>query len=287
MAMSELIAGEPSLAALIARSLNAEIQVARITPIAYPHDTGWRTMPWLVVAQITGCPGVLHIEGASPRMLAPQQAICVRPGVRHRFLLRPGGRGTSRWSHLRFTLLGSIDVLALLPPPPLLAGAAAATVGRLNAGLSRLEGASGLGVLVQRKSLAFSLLAAIADRAAGSSGTLEQLRQIDRLAPALALIDARLGDPALIPADLAAELDLSPSRFHALFKRTCGLPPALYLRRRRMQRAEELLISTELKIHAVAERCGWSDHFHFSRLFKHWHGTGPQAYRLRAAASGW
>jgi len=285
--MSKLLIEQQSIDSLIARSLEAEVQRANVTPITYPHDTGWRTMPWLIVAQIVGGPSTLHLEGSGAISLRSRDAICVGAGIKHRFHLREGSSGVSRWSHLRFTIFDSIDVLGFLRPPPVLTGSTAQAVGNLNAALTKLGDHGGFNPSVRRKALAFSILDAITQTRREPSADLDGVRSLARLYPALAEIDSRLDDPELVPADLAASLGLSYSQFHSIFKKALGVPPAFYIRRRRMLRAEQLLIGSQQKIHEVAARCGWSDQFHFSRIFKQYHGEAPLAYRARAAQSRW
>ncbi len=286
--MSKLLIGHQSIDALITRSLEAEVLTADVTPITYPHDSGWRTMPSLVVAQIVGGASTLHLEGSGAIALRSRDAICVGAGIKHRFQLREGSSGVSRWSHLRFSIFDSIDVLAFHRPPSVLTGATAQAVGNFNAALAGLGNHGGFKQSVERKkSSAFSILDAITHNVPEQASDLDALRLLVRLHPSLAEIDSRLGDPELSPADLAASLDLSYSQFHNIFRKALGVAPASYIRRRRMLRAEQLLIGSQEKIHAVAALCGWPDQFHFSRIFKQYHGEGPLSYRARAAQSRW
>ena len=52
--------------------------------------------------------------------------------------------------------------------------------------------------------------------------------------------------------------------------------------RRRLERAEELLVGTALPVQAVAEECGFADAFWFSRLFHRERGVSPRAWRAGA-----
>ena len=82
-------------------------------------------------------------------------------------------------------------------------------------------------------------------------------------------------------AKLAGLVNLSPSRFHQLFKEEMGEPPARYLRRRRMRRAQELLETTHLSVKQVMAGVGVSDESHFVRDFKKSCGLTPARYRER------
>jgi AraC-like DNA-binding protein len=273
-----------ALMPLIERTLEIEAQVAGVTPIARPHGTGWRRVPGMVTAHLAGCAGRLEREGHAAVMTARGGTICVPAGVHHRFTLTTP-RGVSRWSHLRFSVLTAIDPIALFAPPPTFSGALAERIGDLNAELTAIRDRHTLQAAAQRKALAFDLLQTIAAVCPEPERRLSGLREIQRLAPALARIDERLGDPQLDLAELAAVVGLSLSRFQAVFKAMLGVAPSRFIQRRRMQRAEQLLVGTPLKVHEVAARCGWPDQFHFSHLFKRLHGVSPQAYRAQALSA--
>ena len=81
------------------------------------------------------------------------------------------------------------------------------------------------------------------------------------------------------PAKLAALVNLSPSRFHQLFKEETGEPPARYLRRLRMRRARELLETTHLSVKQVMAGVGLADESHFVRDFKKTYGLTPARHR--------
>ena len=83
------------------------------------------------------------------------------------------------------------------------------------------------------------------------------------------------------PAELAAMVNLSPSRLHQLFKEETGVPPARYLRRLRMRRARELLETTNLSVKQVMAGVGVTDESHFVRDFKKTCGLTPARYRER------
>ena len=78
---------------------------------------------------------------------------------------------------------------------------------------------------------------------------------------------------------LAHKINLSSSYFWALFKQKTGYPPLDFLIRLRMQRACQLLNSTNLKVKKIAEAVGYKDSLYFSRLFKSVCGVAPTDYR--------
>jgi transcriptional regulator GlxA family with amidase domain len=75
---------------------------------------------------------------------------------------------------------------------------------------------------------------------------------------------------------MAYSLNLSPSRFHYLFKSEMGTSPTQYLRAIRLREAKSLLESTFLSVKQVMIRVGIGDGSHFARDFKHAYGLTPQ-----------
>ncbi len=78
---------------------------------------------------------------------------------------------------------------------------------------------------------------------------------------------------------LADESGISASHFSLLFRKRTERAPMDYLIHLRMQKASQLLDSSSLRINEVAERVGYDDPFHFSRIFKKNMGVSPKFYR--------
>jgi AraC-like DNA-binding protein len=71
-----------------------------------------------------------------------------------------------------------------------------------------------------------------------------------------------------------------PSRwFVRAFKETTGLPPHRWLMSRRIERAQETLINSRLSLVEIAERTGFADQSHFTRVFTGTVGTSPGEWR--------
>jgi len=87
-------------------------------------------------------------------------------------------------------------------------------------------------------------------------------------------------------AELAALVNLSASRFRHLFKEETGLSLGVYLRERRLERAEFLLRLTFLSIKEVMSEAGMSSMSHFVEYFKQRYGVTPTAYRKQLATFG-
>jgi AraC-like DNA-binding protein len=98
------------------------------------------------------------------------------------------------------------------------------------------------------------------------------------------LLDERYAEPWTVPA-LARDVGLSTAHLAELFAREVGVPPYRYLVERRVERAAELLGSTDLPITAIAHELGFASSSHFSRVFRELSRVTPRAYRRAAQGS--
>lgn len=265
---------------LAEESLAFEFQYAAVSPIRMPHGTGWRRVPALCNAQIVSGRIRLQLEGQPPLVLRHGELFALPSNLHHCADLISRGQAFSRWSHLNFSIAGSIDVFALLQSPYVIRHARAERLGDLNEEMGQLVGEkmTTLQHVIQRKALGFQFLALLAEVSTLKSGSLELLGSAQRIAPALDYISAHLGDD-LSRDTLADVIHLSGSRFQTIFRETTGMPPRDYIQRQRMRKAQHLLISSDLAIKDIARQVGHGDAFHFSRAFKKAVGVSPAGYR--------
>ncbi len=87
-----------------------------------------------------------------------------------------------------------------------------------------------------------------------------------------------------IPVDaLAAHCGLSPDHLIHLFKKETGMPPAGYVRSRRIEAAGILLRYSSYSCSDIAEYLHFSSVSHMSRLFRKQTGLSPSEYRRAQA----
>ena len=96
-------------------------------------------------------------------------------------------------------------------------------------------------------------------------------------------IEANL-DQALSLASIAETAGSSPSHFKVLFRRATGIPLHQYVIRRRVERARELLQSTELPITEVALEVGFAHQSHLARWTRRLLGASPSELAGRDGA---
>ncbi|MSW63552.1 MAG: helix-turn-helix domain-containing protein [Actinobacteria bacterium] len=112
------------------------------------------------------------------------------------------------------------------------------------------------------------LAAALQDAPAGPPGHPAVVR-----AAAEAHVDRHLGDPALVPASVAAALGVSLRTLQRAFAPT-GEGVAGHIRTRRLARARDELLAGRT-VAQVARRWHYADASHFSRTFKQQFGHNP------------
>ena len=78
---------------------------------------------------------------------------------------------------------------------------------------------------------------------------------------------------------LAKLANLSPSRFHTVFKKITGTGPMEYHKKLRLNAAFRLLLTTDEKLKSISEKTGFCNEFHLSRDFKGNYGKSPREYR--------
>ena len=99
-------------------------------------------------------------------------------------------------------------------------------------------------------------------------------------------IDANLSASLSCEA-LARSARLSVSYFARAFKCTFGYSPHVFLMRRRMERAQGLMLKTNAPLAQIALDCGFADQAHLSRHFLRLTGERPASWRrARASESG-
>jgi transcriptional regulator GlxA family with amidase domain len=97
-------------------------------------------------------------------------------------------------------------------------------------------------------------------------------------------VEANL-DRTIRNEDLASLVRLNPSHFGRAFRNSFGEPPHEYVIRRRVERAQGLMLSTNASLSDIALDCGLADQSHLTRLFRRIAGESPSAWR-RARIDG-
>ena len=79
--------------------------------------------------------------------------------------------------------------------------------------------------------------------------------------------------------DMSKNMYISSVYISKVFKEKTGESPINYLINLRLEKAKDLLISTESPVKAIAQAVGYSDAYYFSKLFKKYYGNSPCKFR--------
>jgi AraC-like DNA-binding protein len=91
-------------------------------------------------------------------------------------------------------------------------------------------------------------------------------------------VDANLACKIVIK-ELAASLDISVGHFCRAFKSTFGMPACTWIRQRRIEFAQGLMLTTRASLSEIALSCGMGDQSHFTRSFRRVVGEAPFSWR--------
>jgi len=78
---------------------------------------------------------------------------------------------------------------------------------------------------------------------------------------------------------LATDLNVGYSYFRQMFRKYTGISPTQYHLSLRIQKAKDLLVSTDQSFKEIALDLGFESYFYFSRIFKEKTGESPQEFR--------
>lgn len=96
---------------------------------------------------------------------------------------------------------------------------------------------------------------------------------------ALNMIESDFCDPSITNAKLAERCNMSEVYFRKLFTEHFGNSPKQFIIDLRIQKAKQLLSEGVLSISLISESCGFSNPYHFCRIFKQHAGITPSRFR--------
>lgn len=274
---------ESDIAKLVFSNIQFEYITGAVTTISYPHDTGWRIMECSLSTQVIGDPVILELSDGTINSFGHGEALIIPEGMPHKLTLTDGGRATSRWAHFRFTVFETVDALGFCNMPVFLRGKAAEEIGDLCQKMAEkfncFENELDLISMTAIKASGFRLVELIFQNSQFRRNFRETGEICQRLSPVIKYL--REPHPGKISLKQMAQMvNLSVSRFCALFQKAIGESPVSYENRIRLLKSRSILLKTEDSIGEIAEKTGYKDQFHFSKAFKKEFGSSPKIYRL-------
>lgn len=86
-------------------------------------------------------------------------------------------------------------------------------------------------------------------------------------------------DGRVTTLDLATVAKVSTYHFTRAFRQSLSETPHEYVMRRRVERAQGLMLTTNTALGRIAIDCGFADQAHFNKLFRRFAGESPGAWR--------
>ena len=110
------------------------------------------------------------------------------------------------------------------------------------------------------------------------SYTQRNLNRITQIKQALEYIESHYTMPFTLQ-ELSASVGMSPKYFCKFFKEMTHRTPFDYINYYRIERACDLLQTTNLSIADICQQCGYNDLSYFIKIFKKYKGTTPKQYQ--------
>lgn len=103
--------------------------------------------------------------------------------------------------------------------------------------------------------------------------------QEEKIRPSVAYLERHFTDRKLNIGQVAALSGISETYFRSLFSRQYGCTPLQFVNRKKIERARELLLESDLSISEIEATCGFHDHVYFVKQYQHTFGSSPETLR--------
>ena len=112
------------------------------------------------------------------------------------------------------------------------------------------------------------------------SSHLRGRHQEERIFRSIRYMREHIDEPCSLK-EFAESAHFSVSHYSHLFKQQINTSPVKFFIRLKMQKSCRLLDKTDLSVEKIADRVGYQDPYHFSRMFKKVIGKSPTEFRNR------
>ena len=97
------------------------------------------------------------------------------------------------------------------------------------------------------------------------------------------VIESKLDETTFSVSDLSQSLEISESTLRRKVQQITGLPPKLYIRQMRLNKAKELLENDAGTVYEIAGIVGFGNPAYFAKCFQEQFGIVPSLYRSKQA----
>ncbi|WP_186320137.1 AraC family transcriptional regulator [Paenibacillus sp. Y412MC10] len=208
----------------------------------------------------------------------PGQWFLMPHGVKQSYSYTSGPRYTKYWCH--FTArIGDRNLFDLIQTPLYVDTKNDSEAIRLFRELLDSDAAASISGPLLVKSAMLRLVSYYIEHAVSSEASLHRSTEPEPLEEVISYIQSSYRHNLTI-TDLAEKAHLHPNYFIRVFKRQFGISPIQYIKKRRLEEAKLLLVTTNLPLSEIGDRIGISDISYLSRIFKESTGFSPTAYRM-------
>jgi AraC-like DNA-binding protein len=237
-----------------------------------------RTLKSFAFVHLDGGGGFFESPPTGRREVRAGTLFVLFPGVRHLY----GPRGADHWREHWAIFDGFIPeryrAAGLLDParPFFEVGPDRDLLRRWGECLYLAE-AGGAGLAQRLSERFFALIGQVLARGRTEPAAENQTRRL--VEEVVALMEANLAEPGFRIEPHAERFAMSYSALRQRFATAAGAPPAAYLAKMRMGRAQARLLSGDEPVKTIAAELGFPDQYHFSRRFKQIVGLSPEGFR--------
>lgn len=127
--------------------------------------------------------------------------------------------------------------------------------------------------IIESKGIVFQLFSRFLNRITPKADVND-----DRLISCITYIRKNINENIKIE-QLADICSLSKDHFIHIFKKEVGIPPLRYINQKKIEKAQLLLVTTDIPLKEISYALSIDDHSYFTRLFKKNVGVSPIIYR--------
>lgn len=268
----------------IESQLEVTIYDGAVTPLLPIHRTVWRTLPFYVLVNQENVNGRIQMNGLD-YIADDLESFLVPRDVTHKLTWIEGKNPLSIWCHFNVTLFHSIDYFSFFEIPGKFSRPLSDDLREKCRELVTPSSCSPLASLAEKRKLAWEMVWLLLSGCRERKETKKRLSGLDKLHPALEYIKKHSGRDFQLSA-AARSVNLSVSRFSAVFHSVMETSPGAYRNRLRLENAYQMLCTRSLPPKEVAFELDFYDVFHFSKAFKRQFGLTPTALLRRLETIG-
>ena len=212
----------------------------------------------------------------------PGDAFLISPGVRHDHVQLPGEQAVFLWWNFRYDIAGCVDALRVFDLPRKVT---MRSVDRFctvfNDYMRCQDNPGGLADLLLSQARALEMVSLILGEAFGSEHCRVRSGAHGELGSMVEDISRNAASHNLIQL-LGEKYSMNPVYLSNRFTQAFGVPPSALQRSIRLQRARDMLRTSDLPVGEIASALGYENTNNFTRFFHRAEGMAPLAYRRLA-----